>query len=211
MVYLEHGPEYGAYLLTMVLYYIGGLAIILYGVYLNRNYLLKKEFKLAGIKGGIWPFFKKFLPWLLIGLLVWSISVFKATDYYLSLYSFTMSGSHLTTDGVLEDMKSDELYRFDVEGIKKLGTPSIGLLRGYKLLDPKREGLIVRRVDQVVIAQGYPFLPVVKLYIYEMDGKSVKALRTAYLVYPQSPGGRLSDIFDFPFEMFFWGGGGVGA
>jgi len=31
-----------------------------------------------------------------------------------------MSGSHLTTDGVLEDMKSDELYRFDVEGIKNL-------------------------------------------------------------------------------------------
>ena len=43
MVYLEHGPEYGAYLLMMVLYYVGGLAIILYGVYLNRNYLLKKE------------------------------------------------------------------------------------------------------------------------------------------------------------------------
>jgi len=66
-----------------------------------------------------------------------------------------MSGGHLTTDGVLENMKSDELYRFDVEGVKKLGTPSIGLLRAYKLLDSKREGPIVRRIDQVVIAQGY--------------------------------------------------------
>ena len=211
MVYLEHGPEYGAYLLAMVFYYVGGLAIILYGAYLNRNYLLKKEFKLAGIRGGIWPFFKRFLPWLLIGLLVWSISAFKATDYYLSLYSFTMTESHLTVNDVFEDMRNNELYRFDIDGIKNLGTPSVGLLKGYKLLDSKREGPIVKKINQVVVAQGYPFLPVVKLYIYEVNGKSVKALRTAYLVYPQSPGGRLSELFDFPFEMFFWGGGGVGA
>ena len=31
MVYLERGPEYCAYLLTMAFYYVGGLAIILYG------------------------------------------------------------------------------------------------------------------------------------------------------------------------------------
>ena len=204
MVYLEHGPEYGAYLLAMVFYYVGGLAIILYGAYLNRNYLLKKEFKLAGIRGGIWPFFKRFLPWLLTGLLVWSISAFKATDYYLSLYSFTMTESHLTVNDVFEDMRNNELYRFDIDGIKNLGTPSVGLLKGYKLLDSKREGSIVKKINQVVVAQGYPFLPVVKLYIYEVNGKSVKALRTAYLVYPQSPGGRLSELFDFPFEMFFW-------
>jgi len=211
VVYLEHGPEYGAYLLTMAFYYVGGLAIILYGAYLNRNYLLKKEFKLAGIKGGVGAFFKRFLPWLLIGLLIWSFSAFKATDYYLSLYSFTMTSSHLSASGVFKDMGNDEFYKFDVDGIKKLETPSVGFLKGYKLLDSKREGFIVKRIDQVVIVQGYPFLPVVKLYIYEVDGKSVKAIRTAYLVYPQSPGGRLSKIFDFPFEMFFWSGGGVGA
>ncbi|NJE26546.1 hypothetical protein E3E22_07950 [Thermococcus sp. MV5] len=210
MVYLEHGPEYGAYLITIAFYYIGGLGIILYGAYLNRNYLLKKEFKFTDIRGGLWPFFKRFLPWLLIGLLVWSVSAFKATDYYLSLYSFTMTETHLTSTEVFEDMKVDEFYRFDIEGIQKLGAPSSGLLKGYKLLDSKREGLIVRRVDQVVIAQGYLFLPVVKLHIYEVEGKQVKELRTAYLFYPQSPGGRLSELFDFPFEMFFWGGGGVG-
>ncbi|RKX44056.1 MAG: hypothetical protein DRP38_09875 [Thermotogae bacterium] len=100
---------------------------------------IKKEFKLAGIRGSIWPFFKRFLPWLLIGILVWSISAFKATDYYLSLYSFTMTESHLTVSDVFDDMRNDELYRFDIGGVKNLEASSVGLLKGYKLLDSKRE------------------------------------------------------------------------
>ncbi|AHF81021.1 hypothetical protein [Thermococcus paralvinellae] len=211
MAYYEHAPEYGAYILMMLCYFIFSWVIIVLGAYINREALIKNP-SFGEIPHGKKVFLKKWAPWLLIGLLLWSFSTFKLTDYYLSTYSFEMTGTHFTASSLLEDMKSNERYRFDVEGIQKLGIPHYGLLKGYKLQDSVREGLITKRVGQIVILQGYPLVPVVKLYIYEVNGRQVKSLRTAYIFFPQSPGGRLSAIFNFPFEMFFWqAGGGPGA
>ncbi|MBO8174118.1 MAG: hypothetical protein H0Z18_02540 [Thermococcus sp.] len=211
MAYYQHAPEYGAYIFMMLCYFIFSWAIIVLGAYINRETLVK-NLKFEGIPHGKKVFLKKWAPWLITGLLLWSFSTFKLTDYYLSTYSFEFTGTHFTASSLLEDMKNNERYRFDIEGIQKLGMPHYGLLKGYKLQDSVREGLIIKRIDQVVILQGYPLIPVVKLYIYEVEGKRVKSLRTAYILFPQSPGGRLSAIFDFPFEMFFWqAGGGPGA
>ncbi len=210
MAYYQHAPEYGAYIFMMLSYFIFSWAIIILGAYINREALIKSP-KFEDIPHGKKVFLKKWAPWLIIGLMLWSFSTFKLTDYYLSTYSFEFTGTHFTASSLLEDMRSNERYRFDIEGIQKLGMPHYGLLKGYKLQDSVREGLIVKRINQVVILQGYPFLPVAKLYIYDMEGKNVKSLRTAYIFFPQSPGGKLSSIFNFPFEMFFWGSGGVGA
>ncbi|MCD6189527.1 MAG: hypothetical protein J7J97_04990 [Thermococcus sp.] len=50
-----------------------------------------------------------------------------------------MTESHLTVSDVFDDMRNDELYRFDIGGVKNLEASSVGLLKGYKLLDSKRE------------------------------------------------------------------------
>ncbi|ALM75836.1 hypothetical protein [Thermococcus barophilus] len=210
MAYYQHAPEYGAYIFMMLSYFIFSWTIIILGAYINRGVLIKNP-KFEDIPHGKKVFLKKWAPWLIIGLMLWSFSTFKLTDYYLSTYSFEFTGTHFTASSLLEDMRGNERYRFDVEGIQKLGMPHYGLLKGYKLQDSVREGLIVKRINQVVILQGYPFLPVAKLYIYDVAGKQVKSLRTAYIFFPQSPGGKLSSLFNFPFEMFFWGSGGVGA
>ncbi len=212
MVYFEHTPDYGAYLLMMFLYYVGAIALILYGAYINRKYLLKKKFVWVDMKPGVRQFFKKFLPWLLIGLMIWSFSAFKLTDYYLSSYAFTFSGTHLTGGSVLDDLANNPKYTFDIDGLRRMGVPSFGLLKGYKLDASEKEGLLMKKVEQTVVVQGYPFLPVVKLYIYEMDGKRIKSVRTAYMYFPRSPSDRLRKIFDFPFALFYWtAGGGPGA
>lgn len=212
MAYYEHAPSYGAYLLMLLLYYIFSWVIIALGAYMNRDFLLIKKPIFEGMQYGFRVFLKKWFPWLLIGLILWSVSAFKFTDYYLSTYSLTLTGTHFTSSELIKDMEDDEFYRFDIENMKKFGMPSFGILRAYKLQDVVREGLLVRKIDQVVITRGYPFLPVVKIYIYEVEGKKVKSLRTSYMLFPESPGGKLSSLFNFPFEMFFWnGGGGLGA
>ncbi|GAB6102826.1 hypothetical protein JCM16138_20490 [Thermococcus atlanticus] len=212
MVYFEHTPDYGAYLLMLFLYYVGAIALILYGAYINRKFLMKKRFVWVDMKPGVVPFLKKFLPWLLIGLMIWSFATFKLTDYYLSSYSFTFSGTHLTGGGVVDDFAGNTKYTFDIDGLKRFGVPKFGLLKGYKLEASEREGLLIKNVDQTVVIQGYPFLPVVKLYIYDMKGNRVVGVHTAYMYFPRSPSDRLRQIFDFPFALFYWSeGGGPGA
>jgi len=211
MAYYQHAPEYGAYIFMILCYFIFSWAIIVLGAYINRGALIKNP-KFEGIPYGKKVFLKRWAPWLLTGLLLWSFSTFKLTDYYLSTYSLALTETHLTASALIENMKSNERYRFDIEGIQKLGMPFFGLLKAYKLQDSTREGLIIKRVNEVVILQGYPLVPAVKLYVYEVEENKVKSLRRAHIFFPQFPGGRLSEIFNFPFEMFFWqAGGGPGA
>ncbi|AEC51052.1 hypothetical protein PNA2_0134 [Pyrococcus sp. NA2] len=203
-MYFDHFPSFGSYIFGMMLYYSLIPLGILIALRAKWDYIVRRYWRSV---------IRAFLITLLIVLPLTSLVQFKLTGDYLYVYSLTKTGICLTNSCLVEKMKENEEYKFNITGIRKYGMPRFGIMQAYRLVDKKYNKLKWRYdvVNAVVIIRSLFPLPITEVWSYEVDPREshkIIGLRKFYIYYPYNPGTLLTRAYDFEFTMFLWGSGG---
>ncbi|AFK23014.1 hypothetical protein [Pyrococcus sp. ST04] len=205
-MYFDHFPSFGSYMFSMLLYFSLIPLAILVTLRAKWDYIIKRYWRNV-LRG--------FIIALIVSFSLTSLLQFKLTNDYLYVYSLTKTKTCLTSSCLIEEMKRNEYYKFNVTGIGEYGMPRIGFMTAFRLSDKKFNKLKFKYdvVNAVVITRSLFPLPITEVWSYEVDPRDshkIIGLKKFYIYYPYNPGTLLTRAYDFEFTMFLWDiGGGV--
>ncbi|MCD6373649.1 MAG: hypothetical protein J7L37_08940 [Thermococcus sp.] len=192
MVYYAHATDPVTFGTFFVLYYMTIPVALLLWFWKYYEYIRKKQYKL-----------KELGVLILLAFMVTSFSGFMVLDQYLYLHTPFDKMSCYTSSCVLSSPLMTE-YGFAREDFEKLGVPSFGPMKIYRIYDTELSAslLLPKKLNYIVIVRPLIFLPVAELHVYEVseDRRLVKR-ETYYLVWPKSPGKFLTETFDAKFTV----------
>ncbi|CAB49534.1 hypothetical protein [Pyrococcus abyssi] len=206
-MYMDHFPTLDGLIIRMGIYYFLLPAVLIVTLRAEWNYIIKKKWKRVA---------KGFILALLLTAPILSLVQFYLSKDYLYVHSLTKTGVCFTSSCLVEEMEKNELYKFNVTGIKAYGMPRIGLMQAFRLLDSRynRDKFKFERVNSVVIVRTFFPLPITEVWDYKVDSQDphrIIGFRKFYIVYPKTVGSALTEAYDFEFKMFSWAGGGGGG
>ncbi|AJC72354.1 MAG: hypothetical protein J7K48_05355 [Thermococcus sp.] len=195
MVYYAHAADPFTFGMCFVLYYFSIPVAVLLWLWHNYVYIKKRKYRL-----------KRLAVALLVAFFITSISGFVLLDQYLYLHTpydekiTCFSSSCITSSALVTE------YGFDKEELEAMGLPSFGIIRAYRLFDTglSHDLKLPTKLNNVIMIRPWLILPVVDVYVYEMSQDGTKEIvdkKHYYLVWPVSPGGFLTEKFNFEFTV----------
>lgn len=202
MVYYAHGTTPVIFGLLLALYYFSIPAALALWFALSRPYIKKGNYRL-----------KRLATLILLAFFITSLAGGQIIDKYFYIHSpvspgFCFSSSCVTSFDPLQR------YHVDTGNLEELGVPSVGPMWVYFLNDvgPSYSLGLNKKLEAFVVVRPLLFLPVVEVNAYEISRGKITGRDRFYVLWPVSPGGVLTEKFDFKFTVLIVKGGrGFGA
>jgi len=191
LVYCSHATTPISFGILFISYYVAIPLAFLAWLTMYWRYLKRGVYKI-----------KQLVGFMLVALLITSVSLFLMLNDYVYLHSpdrtgIVLRGSDFYSSPMLEG------YGINPQQLKKFGVPSCGVMRMYRMVDSVLpQNSIVTQVNSIVIIRMIPFVPAVKIYDYKVEGNKIVHLRTFYVVWPEQPGSVLTKEYKALFTIF---------
>jgi len=202
MVYYEHATTPIVFGALLSVYYFAMFVAVIAWFWSSYHYIRKGNYRL-----------KRLAAYLLIAVFLTSLSGALMLGKYLYIHSPDDGAFCMTASCVLSSRFLEE-YNLNATELEKLGVPSVGPMWVYLLYDvgPSYRLGIPKRIQALVVVRPLILIPVVEVDVYPFAKGHFTGRERFYLVWPQSPGGLLSEKLDFEFTVLIvTGGGGGGA
>ncbi|EHR77395.1 hypothetical protein OCC_13001 [Thermococcus litoralis DSM 5473] len=141
---------------------------------------------------------------ILLAFVITSFSGFKLLDQYFYIYSPVDEKITCYSSSCILSSPLITEYNFAREDFEKVGVPSIGFMRMYRVYDTgiSHSLLSPKKLNHVVITRPLFFIPAIEVYVYSIsEDRRIAGRDKFYLIWPKSPGKLLTEKFDFKFSV----------
>ena len=197
MVYFEHATTPIIFGFLMAFYYFSIPLAFIAWYWQNYAYIKKRNFKL-----------KRLAAYLLLAFLVTSLAAYKMASIYFYIHSPADGKICMTASCVVS---SPPLTRYGINGssLEDLGIPALGPMAVYRVYDTGTNATVPLpvRMNYVVIVRPLIIVPSAEVSVYYIEGENARLKKTFYIVWPESPGGVLTEELDVKFTVLIVTGG----